>query len=198
MLLLLIINTSYAQTEGPAGFCKISPALIVKRSFRYHSQPIGFSFRQQVACVWKNSKNGVILQRCPVRKRSQQVLRYTDPLTVYCTDNPENLTYSVFWPDSLNGNKITCPLVCIVLLHGGSFYECSSQDNHGILSCHMNWPKEVLLCSIRNTGTGVLEDPRIAPSGYNYLSAQQAPRHIPRLAGCKRPVAYHHLPAAGK
>ena len=41
-------------------------------------------------------------------------------------------------------------------------------------SCHRTGPKEVLLCSIREYRTGVLEDPRIAPSGYNYLSAQQA------------------------
>jgi len=59
-------------------------------------------------------------------------------------------------------------------LHGGSFYECSSQDNHGILVLSHELAKRGFVVFDPEYRTGVLEDPRIAPSGYNYLSAQQA------------------------
>ena len=58
----------------------------------------------------------VIYARDPNRKCDT-----LDKNTTYCVNNPQALKYSVYYPTSLNGQKIGCPLPFIVMLHAGSF-----------------------------------------------------------------------------
>lgn len=96
-----------------------------------------------------------------------------DPHKTYCLDNPESLGYNVYYPDSLNGKKITCALPFIVIFHGGSFYECASHDNYGILILCHELAKRGFVVFDAEYRSGVLTDPRIGKKGYHFVSAQE-------------------------
>lgn len=91
----------------------------------------------------------------------------------YCLNDPEMLTYNVFYPDSLFKWKIKCPMPVIILFHGGGFHECPSHDNLGILSLSRELAKRGFVVFDAEYRAGVMNDPRIAKTGYNYVSVQQ-------------------------
>lgn len=96
-----------------------------------------------------------------------------DKNVTYCVNNPQALKYSVYYPTSLNGKKIVCPLPFIVMLHAGSFFECSSIDNGGIVYLCSELAKRGFVVFDVDYRGGVLPDPRKAKNGYHYVSAQQ-------------------------
>lgn len=175
LFLMLQPKSSPAQLENSAAVCKNISGSYCKTdlSNAIPGLVLDSLTGDKTVVYGKRSKSTFYYKDVTYANDPNRVCDTLNPLLSYCSDNPENLTYSVYYPDSLNGSKITCPLACIVLFHGGSFYECSSQDNYGIVVLSHELAKRGFVVFDPEYRTGVLEDPRVAPTGYNYLSAQQ-------------------------
>ena len=97
-----------------------------------------------------------------------------DPDSTYCLDNTEQLRFSAFFPDSISGSKITCPLPTILMFHPGSFLECPNYQQQRMEVICRELAKRGFIVFSFEYRRGVLIDNRFDPTGiFTYVSAQQ-------------------------
>lgn len=130
-----------------------------------------------------NGSDFIVYGTVPAAAGYKDVLYANDPNrncdnldinTTYCLTNSNQLRFSVYYPDSISGIKITCALPVILLFHGGSFFECPSYRQTRIETVCREFAKRgfiALSCEYRR---GVWVDNRKNPEGFfTYVSAQQ-------------------------
>lgn len=96
--------------------------------------------------------------------------------TTICENDMDSLYYQVYYPKKIGNTNInynSCKFSALILFHGGSYDECGSLYNPGVIFIAKEYAKRGFIVFNVEYRRGVLIDSRTTTSGIQYTSAQQ-------------------------
>ena len=91
----------------------------------------------------------------------------------FCVSGYGALVFYVYYPETINGDSITCKLPVIINFHGGSYFECSSALHEGARDVCRQLAKRGFIVVNVEYRRGVLLDNKFGPNGFQKISVQQ-------------------------